>query len=97
MLQATVIATIQSYIDAGCRLYASHEVVRAPSCSHSSELDLIALRDRLGGDFSIPDNRAYLLSLLRCAKCGRKGDMSIMVVPGERRSGSSQGLAAGAR
>lgn len=97
MPQATVIATIQSYIEAGCRLYASHEVVRPPSCVHTSELDLIAIRDRLGGDFNIPENRAYLLSLLRCEACGRKGNMSIMVVPAERGPGEAQGLAAGAR
>ncbi|MBI4921839.1 MAG: hypothetical protein HY834_08825 [Devosia nanyangense] len=50
--------TIQSSIERGYSLTAAHELIR-PFCSHSAELDLMALRDRLGPDFNLVDCRAW--------------------------------------
>lgn len=75
--------TIQGYIDVGDTITAFHEVIY-PFCSHGAQLDLLALRDRVGGDFNIVENRAWLVSQLRCTKCGRKGNMTILITPRQR-------------
>ena len=92
-----VMATLQSYLDAGWQLHAAHELIN-PFCSHTAELDVAALAQRLGGDFNLVENRGWFVARLRCTRCGRKGDMQIRCspptnTPGERRP---QGAEAGA-
>jgi hypothetical protein len=75
------IATIQSYLDGGYTITAFHAAGSPNPCQHSSKLDLFALRDRLGPDYSIPDNHDAFVSMLRCEACQRKGGMSLIVSP----------------
>ena len=83
-MAATVLSTIQSYIDTGHTITAYHSVGQPNPCQHGAKLDLIALRDKLGPDYSIPDNHASFVVMLRCAACGRRGNMSIIVSPPRR-------------
>lgn len=61
--------TLQECIDNGYTI-----TVWCPN-GHSTELDLVALRDRLGPDHSAM--RDALLPRLRCTKCGAKANALI--------------------
>lgn len=80
----TTLSTIQSYIDAGYTVTAHHEAIGHNPCSHYSDLDLVALAERLGPDFDIVDNHDWFVSKLVCARCGRRGSMSITISPPRR-------------
>ncbi len=75
-----VMATLQSYLDAGWQLHAAHELIN-PFCSHTAELDVAALAKRLGGDFNVVERRGWFVARLRCTRCGRKGNMQIRCSP----------------
>jgi hypothetical protein len=82
--------TVQSMIDEGMQLWASCQT-RGPAgpCHHMRQIDLAALRDRLGPDASTmaPD----LAPKLRCSKCGGK-DIGLTVIPRSRASGDPRGV-----
>ena len=80
----TTLSTIQSYIDAKHVITAHHAAGGDNPCSHYSELDLVALAERLGPDFDIVERHDWFVSRLVCAKCGRKGSMSIIISPPRR-------------
>lgn len=75
------LATIQSYIEARHTITAFHDVVGANPCSHSADLDWSQLVKTFGADFNIPERHAELVARLRCSACGRKGGMSIRIMP----------------
>lgn len=83
-MAATALSTIQSYIDRNHTITAYHDAGQSNPCQHGAKLDLIALRDKLGPDYSIPDNHAAFVGMLRCAACGRRANMSIVISPPTR-------------
>lgn len=82
-----IVATIQSRIDVGHRLYANHERLWPRPCSHSGEVDLKKLADRLGPDFDMVEHRSEFLKMLKCTACNRKGEVSIVFVAGNQWNG----------
>lgn len=79
--------TLQEMIDGGFRLSAHHQRI-SPLCSHSSELDLVALAARLGPDFCVVTNRDWLLRQFTCKACGEHGkNMSIIINPPQNMGG----------
>ncbi len=70
--------TIQTFIESGdkLRVYCHNS-----SCNHHAELDMLALRDRLG-----PDHGAMhddLVPKLKCSKCGGK-KVGLIHTPGSK-------------
>ena len=59
--------TVQELIDDPQEL---HAYCHNPRCHHKSQLDLLALRDKLGPD--APAMADDLIPKMRCAKCGGK-------------------------
>ena len=55
----------------GDKVTVYHEVLGDRPCSHGAEVDLLALRDRLGPDFDFVESRGRFLAMLRCSRCGR--------------------------
>jgi hypothetical protein len=78
------LATIDSYRKAQHVITAYHQVLGDNSCTHSATLDWSKLEEAFGADFDIPERHAEFVGRLRCAKCGRKGSMSITVAPPSR-------------
>jgi hypothetical protein len=64
------LSTIQDLIDFGYRVSA--HCGRFPRCQHREELDLKALRKRLGPDYVLIANDAFTRALV-CRACGHKG------------------------
>lgn len=78
------VATLQDLIDGGYALTAYHQRA-CPQCTHSAELDLLALRDKYGPDFSIIEHRDWFVSRMRCERCGTIGSgMGILLSPPRR-------------
>lgn len=76
--------------------YCLHQYGGIP-CNHSATVDLDALEQRFGPDWSLyGDNRLTLMALLRCARCGEK-NIQLQVSPGNTGLAAPQGLQAGAK
>ena len=74
--------------------YCVHQYGGIP-CNHSAEVDLDALEQRFGPDWSLyGPNRLTLMALLRCKRCGGR-DIQLQVSPGATRATAPQGLQAG--
>lgn len=69
-MQSFTVNTLQALIDDG---YTVRAYCNSTECRHGSELDLVALAEKLGPDFVHVGDPNPLAARLRCAKCGAKG------------------------
>jgi hypothetical protein len=83
-------STIQKLIDDRMRLWAACQGRHSDGpCHHMRELDLLALRDRLGPDASTM--AADLTPRLRCSRCGGK-EIGLTLIPYSGPSGDPRGI-----
>lgn len=88
--------TIRQFREQGYTLaaFCLHQYGGIP-CNHSATVDLDALEQRFGGDWSLyGDNRLTLIALLRCKSCGGR-NIELQISPGNTGMAAPQGLQAG--
>ena len=70
MTDLSAISTIDDFLSKGWYLIAFCE--RPDGCGRWSDVDLVALREVLGGGFDLYRGRGFLIRRLKCKVCGSK-------------------------
>ncbi len=68
--RSITIATLRSYVQRGYGLTAFCS--NYGKCSHSGQVRLDALIQRLGWDFDAVQGRGKIIAILYCSKCGKR-------------------------